>query len=302
MNMVFRNVWVAVIFVINSSGTGIENSLLNNDYLMMIPKQDTSYSIDFAHKKRPLAIIFAHGFGDDKGQAKPYYNRSYFVADWVYSFDFIDAKYSALYRSYSFIAKAFFSSARRYSAIGQKSDIDHLVKAIEDVVQIHPGAAILLYGVSRGAVTVINSLGTLAQQDDKRYLLSSVVGAILESPFASSHDVIDAFLPAIPLGIKCMLFSWLYPNHQLTGEQPIKLVPFMPLDIPLLMVASVRDTIVPYSSTLRLYDFIVSQRHGKPEVAPVVWCSLSEGEHGRLFSPAYKDSVMSFMRYLMETL
>ncbi len=254
-------------------------------------------SQDGLAKKHPLIIIFSHGFGDNQHQSKPYRNRGYFSeADILYTFNYLDAPASRGKKWGGFIINALSSPNLLGSYIGQGKDIEALETAIKTVHTAYPDGQIVLYGVSRGAATIANTLAHLGKTGEHE-LLGAIKGAVIESAFAETQDVIAAILPMIPTSIKKPLFTLIYSNHSFSGIQPITFADYIPPTIPLLFLATKQDKLIPAYSTYRLYEYIAKKR---PTGTVTQFIEFNHGAHANIFSDEYLNAVTAFLGTIKE--
>lgn len=245
----------------------------------------------------PIITIFAHGFGDNMRQAKPYINRNYIIADYVYMFNFDDAvPHKKQYKSQSIILSLLFARMKK-SCIGQTNDIKTLINSIKEIHRVYPQGKIILYGISRGAATIINTIATLNIENNTE-LLATIIGIIVESPFATTEDVLINFLPIIPISIKKHLFALLCPTHTLYAQQPINFAPYIPHTIPILFALSLKDKLVPPHSTYHLYEYI---KNNRPENTLTQLAIINSGAHANFFCTQYQQEVHTFLHKILNS-
>jgi pimeloyl-ACP methyl ester carboxylesterase len=208
--------------------------------------------------------IFAHGLGGNNKQGYHYYIResftNAFIENSLVTFNFEDAKNP------------------KSSCLGQENDI----ATLHSIVQKYKSA--ILMGVSRGGATVANYLSMHPNPHIK--------AAILESPFDTVASIVAH---------KC-LFSWLHPftffmfsKYKPFGIQPIKIAKKIPQDIPILIICSKEDDLIPASSSINLYKKLYNTGHRKAHIlilnkgahASILW-----GEEGHI----YRNVVHAFYK------
>jgi len=171
------------------------------------------------------------------------------------------------YQKYNIIEKNAFTF-KLYSnilkcTVGQEAEIENLINAINHLQQKYPDEIIILRGVSLGAATICNYLGTV-----KNCL---VHGAILESIFADIKDVLNhntRYLTRLsklypPSKINKIGLKTLFPHHHISGIQPIKVIHAIPHHIPILILATEQDIVVPLYSTINIYKELIKTGHTK---------------------------------------
>jgi len=170
------------------------------------------------------------------------------------------------------------------SALGQKDDIDTLFDRFN---QLDNSQGVVLFGLSRGAATVINFAGKKQP--------TNVKAIIVESPFAHIDDIISNMLS---YGLSYVLptntiMKAIYPLYNRNAEQPINFVTKIDKSIPILFICSEGDQLIPYTSTLRLYEALSAQG-GRINVSLL---TLQQGGHANLCDQEkYKQAVHHFLR------
>lgn len=211
--------------------------------------------------------MFSHGVGGNAYQAG-YYIHHGILPESTIAFHFDDWHDDAYDRT--------------KTALGQKPDIDvlnyHFTKVFDNQEPV------VLFGVSRGAATVINFVGS--------HKPAQVKALILESPFAHVDDVINNMTAAAQVLPTNLIMKAVFPAYNPKGEQPIKLINQIPQDIPIAFICSKEDALVPYTSTERLYKALIAA--GRRNVYLLV---LPKGKHANLLDdPRYKKFVDDFLK------
>lgn len=173
--------------------------------------------------------IYCHGLGGNKKEAQ-YFHVQYgypnaFIQGPCESFDFKDVE-----NPYS-------------SCLGQESDVAYL----QEVCKKYPH--VQLFGISRGASTIVTYAGL--------YQPHNIETMVLESPFDDVGTIIQRLT-----GSQASDTS-MYPHYNPQGLQPIKMVDKIPTHIPLLIICSKQDTLIPVSSSANLYKKLSLSGHNK---------------------------------------
>ena len=172
------------------------------------------------------------------------------------------------------------------TSLGQTNEIQALANAYEKIKQ----KKVVLMGMSRGASTILNFLATRKP--------TSVAAAVVESPFDSITDALDLFCKNagvnwIPYGILHTSPNWFFGKFDRRGIFPIKVVHNINKEIPILIVASLQDALIPAHNTASLY--LKLRDHGHEHV---YFLLLDHGEHGYLLenidAPLYFNTVHAF--------
>jgi len=211
-----------------------------------------------------IVTIFAHGLGGDATQGRYYHvdsNEQYsFIQTALITFNFKDAGNPFL------------------SCLGQEAD----TACLHEICKKYTCA--ILVGCSRGAATIANYLAT--------YQPKNIVAAILESPFDQVSNVIK---PRPGLENLELIAPSMYPNYKPNGLQPIKVAERIPHNIPILIVASKQDSLIPYTSTENLYNKIVASGHKKAHLL-----ITKKGAHANILFEKngyiFRDAVHAFFK------
>lgn len=215
-------------------------------------------------------FIFCHGLGADKKQADHYKKIGACPEKNTDSFNFPDV------------------CARGYNPeevnLGQEQD----VHALQNQYKKHALGSknIVLFGVSRGAATGLNFLGNQP--------CPQVIAAVFESPFDHGKALTQAFIPGFvswlvpssPDRAHESMLPYLFKKYNPDGLQPIESVHGIPHDLPILLICSELDTIVPVESTKKLYAALRKTGHDNVYIlivengkhANILW-----GKDGRMY-------------------
>lgn len=224
-----------------------------------------------------LIVLFAHGLGSHEDQKNIYQEAGFFPTRRVIACEFPDG----------------LDESHSLSTIGQDSEIEILVTAYEHIRDRWPASPVMLYGVSRGAATVINAVGSGKLRD--------AAALVLESPFDCVKSVVQAdlqskygigWIPGLPALVHRFLVPRWYPEYNPSGIQPNAVITKLP-DIPILMIASQQDRRVPVRSTAALYSALMRSAHDDAHMLV-----LQHGVHGGLVdgpdAERYKHAVLAF--------
>ena len=167
-----------------------------------------------------------------------------------------------------------YNDNRLQANFGQTNDIKTLFKTYTDYCNNDIDQRVILTGISRGASTLFNFIGTHNPKN---------IGAIVaESPFATLDDVIQHTLNIwhigwLPNAITTALMKIKYPAYDPHGIQPITSISEKNNNIPILIVCSIQDTAIPYTSSMRLAQKLKDTEHEN-----VYLLVLMQGAHGFL--------------------
>jgi len=230
----------------------------------LFSRQCLGIPTDRVSSKNNTLTVFVHGLGGGPYDLHPYQQYQIILGD-THVFN--------LYDSYNAIS------------LGQHHEIGNLHKALEACTACTPTSqqphdGIVIRGLSLGAVTTINYLGS------HRPLNSHIKGAIVESPFGHVQDVLDvkiknSYLLSIGNAI-CPQFNkiglhFTYKQHNLDGIQPVKAASTIPKEIPILLIASEEDTLTTAPSTTKIYNALIASGHKKAHLLVV-----KHGKHAHI--------------------
>lgn len=225
--------------------------------------------------KSNIVYIFAHGLGATQQQGMQFsllkkntatdsFNPTWIIGCPTLLFNFPDAKNDN---------NEYFN---KQVNLGQQLDIDRLCAAHAHAKNELPEHEVVLVGLSRGSVTIINYLATHTPQD--------VRAVILESPFDTFKNVVKHLLRRfymhwIPFASKIgMKLSGVhFPMLDKKGIFPLDVIKKTPHDIPVLFVHSKKDKVIPINSSRTLYAQLKAAGH---EHAYLL--ELPSGSHGKL--------------------
>lgn len=174
------------------------------------------------------------------------------------------------------------------TSLGQENEITALANAYGHIKHHN----IVVMGYSRGAATVLNWLGSRKP--------TNVAAAIVESPYDSITNALDFFCKNagvgwIPYGILYTSPNLFFGKFDYKGIFPIKVIQRIDTTLPLLIIASLEDALVPASSTAALYTRLL--QHDYPHV---YFLLLNKGKHGYLLEDqeahVYLNTVHAFYK------
>lgn len=228
----------------------------------------------FSHAQgpRPTMTLFAHGILDSGEQVTNYTKEKagqYAIIFRPYAtFNFADA----CKKIYGLKLCKFWNCS-----FGQDNDIQELDSAYKQLVERFPSYDIVLAGMSRGASVIISYVAT--------YRPKEVKALVLESPFDRVQSALDAAVDQVPQIISCgatraiasMILRNVAYKYNPSALQPLDLVGKLPLDLPILLIASDEDKLVRTQSTYALYKKLLDIGHQH-----VYFLRLAKGRHSRL--------------------
>lgn len=152
-------------------------------------------------------------------------------------------------------------------------DVTQYRTAVEQCIGEHPDKNIVLYGVSRGAATVLSSVAQMSSREQSRVSL-----VIVEAPFDSVENVTNRYTRA---------FLYWVTKYRSWRMSPAEAIDNWPLRVPVLFVAALDDHRVPCTQTLGLAKKLTMRGHRMVNVL----CMEKGGHNGMVLQKEYKDFV-----------
>ena len=220
-------------------------------------------------KNSDCVYLFSHGIADTHKQVLGYVqsdNRSkpYIITDPFISFDYPDA------------SSSMFKINRTQTSFAQENEIKRLSQVFFSPVIKNKNT--VLVGVSRGASVLINFMGI--------YNAPNVAAIILESPFDCVESIVSALIHEKKLswipGIKkngLNIMSFIFCKYKPNGIRPIDLAPQIKQNLPILVVCSATDILVPIWSSINIYNILRESGHYNTYLL-----ILPEGHHAKLIN------------------
>lgn len=225
---------------------------------------------------KPAVTLFSHGILDTRKQVLNYTDNqsgstAIITAPYV-SFDFPDAGKGP----YGIKLCKFWNCS-----FGQNNDVEALAVAHEVTSRQYENHNHVLMGMSRGA-SVILAYMALHQPKNVRAL-------VLESPFDTVPAVLNAAADHVPNLIKYQiiraatvaLLRNIAMKYDQSAAQPIDLIDQLPSDLPILLICSQEDKLVPASRTFNIYQKLKNKGHQH-----VYLLCLAKGKHSKLLHGA----------------
>lgn len=229
-----------------------------------------------SYADQQFTYLFCHGRGQSHLTAN-HYLASGLIPDKnaLHRFNFSDIKDNVFHP--------------KQCALGQRKDIETLKEVVHHVkkkssIEHNQEANIILFGVSRGAATIINYAG--------KEKPTNIKAIIVESPFAHIDDALTSMYGFLSLELKRKIFNYFHSVFDFNAEHPIDFVSQINPSIPVAFICSKADAIVPYESTMRLYKALKNAGHENIHLLV-----LESGEHARItYNAIYKQFTHAFYR------
>lgn len=209
--------------------------------------------------KTQIITLFSHGMFDTLKQAHLYsklnelndYNDLYLFTTPYYSFNYPDSVIALKIGDY------------RETSFGQKNEIKRLHSAykkaqIKANKKFDSVCDFILFGLSRGASNQLIFAAT--------HQLDNVKALVVESPFNIMSDVIDNLMHKynvgfIPLSYGQYMAECIFGRYKRDGLCPRDCVENISKDMPILIICSKQDSLVPYTSSIDIYKKLITSGH-----------------------------------------
>lgn len=243
-------------------------------------------SINGSTNKSDICYLFSHGIADSHKQAFKYAEsedsqKPYIIKHPLITFDYPD------------VSSSIFRINRTQTSLGQENEVNRLAHAYFSTLAATPQS--VLVGVSRGASTLVNFMGI--------HKPANVAALILESPFDCVESILDSLIHETKLswipGIKKngnAVMSFVFCKYKANGIRPIDHASFIKSDLPILIVCSAQDKLVPVWSSINLYKILRDSGHMNTYLLV-----LPAGQHAKLinnqiYGPLYQQVTHAFYK------
>ncbi len=207
--------------------------------------------------KQQYITIFSHGIADTWKQVHGY-TKSYKVDDCTYQNERYLFHTPFVSFNYPDATDKFYRVNYHETSFGQENEINRLYKAYNSTSFRHNNCDIILWGLSRGASNLLIFAGL--------YDLANIKAIILESPYYTMSEVIESImirknLNWLPLSYGETLAEFIFKRYTRYGLSPAKCIENIPKDIPIFIICSQEDHLVPCSSSINVYKKLVESGH-----------------------------------------
>jgi pimeloyl-ACP methyl ester carboxylesterase len=209
--------------------------------------------------KNKVVTIFSHGIADTwkqvHGYVKSYQkhntthrNDRYLIHTPFISFNYPDA------------TNKFYRVNYNETSFGQENEIGRLYKAYNTALSHYKkdSCDIILCGLSRGASNVLIFAGL--------YNLRQVKAIVVESPYYSMSEVIKSLMTKKNMGWLDISYGetiaeYIFKKYSRHGLSPAKCLESIPKDMPILIICSQEDSLVPASTSINVYKKLLESGH-----------------------------------------
>lgn len=235
--------------------------------------------------------IYAHGIIDDQTQIQRFIEA--ISTPQTTTVEFCDAQKAANWGLNGYVGSLCHTILgkninRANMCMGQTNDITTLHNVIQNQC---PNDSLILYGCSRGAATIIN---TLTQNH-----YSNIKALVLDATPADMPATIKPMLAKLGINpdYADTIFSIIFPAYPKNSTTPLQAIQHIAnKDLPILLIHSLTDQKIPVQHSYQLYQEFI--RQGFTNVEIVI---LPEGAHSYLLQnekikPLYLQAVHSFYK------
>lgn len=141
---------------------------------------------------------------------------------------------------------------------GGEADVAQCVSIVRKCIKEHPKKNIVLFGMSKGASTVLVSLLSFTTEELERISL-----VVLEAPFTTLPTVLERLRYPVSWALTFLEWTTLYKRTQLSPLDAVKSESF-PLNKPMLFITSKSDIVTPKEDVMPLID-VLKQRVGSSD-------------------------------------
>jgi len=201
--------------------------------------------------------LFSHGIADTWKQVRGY-AKSYTKKDIVHHNDRCLISTPFVSFNYPDATNRFYRVNYNETSFGQENEIGRLHSAYQQTLSKFEDCDVILYGLSRGASNVCIFAG-LNQLDNVKALL-------LESPYFTMGEVIESImikknLTWLPLSYGETVAEFIFKKYTRYGYSPANCIENISKDIPIFIICSKEDHLVPYSSSINVYKKLIESGH-----------------------------------------
>ena len=201
--------------------------------------------------------LFSHGIADTWKQVRGY-AQLYKKKEVVYRNDryLIHTPFVAF--NYPDATTKFYRVNYNETSFGQENEIERLNKAYTTIMSRHKNCDVILWGLSRGASNLLIFAGL--------YQLDNVKAIVLESPYYTMGQVIESImlkknLSWLPLSYGETLAEFIFKRYTRHGLSPANCIENISKEIPIFIICSKEDRLVPFSSSINVYKKLVESGH-----------------------------------------
>jgi hypothetical protein len=199
--------------------------------------------------------LFSHGIADKWSQINQYL-KSYVKHDEIhYNERYLINTHHCVSFNYPDATDRFYRVNYNETSFGQENEIARLYNAYQKTLERHENCDIILWGLSRGASNLCIFAGL--------YQLDNVKAIILESPYCTMGEVIASIMKKknldqwLPLSYGETVAEFIFKKYTRYGYNPANCIENISKNIPIFIICSEEDHLVPCSSSINVYKKLV---------------------------------------------
>lgn len=201
--------------------------------------------------------LFSHGIADTWKQVHEYV-KSYKKKDLIYCNDRYLFHTPFVAFNYPDATNKFYRINYHETSFGQDNEIGRLNRAYTKTMSHYKNCNIILWGLSRGAANILIFAGL--------YELNNVKALLVESPYFTMGDVIESImlkknLSWLPLSYGETLAEFIFKRYTRYGHSPANCIENISKKIPILIICSKDDRLVPFLSSINVYKKLIKSGH-----------------------------------------
>jgi len=201
--------------------------------------------------------LFSHGIADTWKQVHGY-TKSYKIEDNVYHNERYLFHTPFVSFNYPDATDKFYRVNYAETSFGQENEITRLNKAYLAALSHGNNGDIILWGLSRGASNLLIFAGL--------YDLTNVKAIVIESPYYTMSEVIEHLMIKknmdwLPISYGETLAEFIFKKYSRNGLSPATCIENISKDIPIFIICSKEDHLVPYTSSINVYKKLVQNGH-----------------------------------------
>ena len=201
--------------------------------------------------------VFSHGIADTWEQVHGY-TKSYKKNDTIYRNDRYLLHTPFVTFNYPDATDKFYRVNYNETSFGQDNEIGRLNKAYTSTMSRYENCDIILWGLSRGASNILIFAGL--------YQLNNVKALLVESPYFTMGEIIESIimkknLSWIPLSYAETIAESIFKKYTRHGSSPANCIENISKEIPIFIICSKEDRLVPFSSSINVYKKLVESGH-----------------------------------------
>lgn len=210
-----------------------------------------------------MIYLFSHGLADSHKQAFRYKDLT--PDQTIETFDYPDVNHGILRVN------------RLQSSLAQENEIERLSQAFNQTVT-QTNNDVVLIGVSRGASTIVNFMGLYNPDQVKAIVIESPFDCVDSIATSVCHESKFSWIPGIKRWC-CKLMSFIFCKYKPHGIRPIDCAAKIKRNLPILIIASARDGLVPVWSSINLYHELRNTGHENTFLV-----IFEDGKHAKLIN------------------